>query len=261
MKKFCVLLVASSLGIGCASKSTPDDDSQTVEQPMNHSEETGSESESESSPSEQPKTAADSGGHKHRHKHRGHRFDEPRKYAKRWNDPARNEWQKPDEVLQTMKIEAGMTVADIGTGTGYFVPFLSKAVGEDGKVWALDIEPNMVKFVSEMATEKELGNVEAKKVSPEAPGVSGVDRFLTVNTWHHIADREGYAAKIAAALNDGGSITIVDYVPDAQMRHGPPPKMRLEPQTVITELEAGGLKAELVEESLPRQYIVVGHKQ
>ena len=74
-------------------------------------------------------------GQKHRH-HGGdkHVFKNPEERAKSWNSTERDAWQKPEEVLGVMKVEPGMTVADIGTGTGYFIPHLSGAVGPTGQV-------------------------------------------------------------------------------------------------------------------------------
>jgi SAM-dependent methyltransferase len=260
MKKLMVVTVSALLGFGCAAKSKPDEE-ETVEQSVQKADgsDSGESSESDES-SDTGEPAAQPESNPGEHQHRGHRFDEPEKYAKRWNDPARNAWQKPKEVIELMGVEPGMTVADIGTGTGYFIPFLSEAVGPKGKVWGLDIEAEMVKYVTELAAEEGLENVEAKQVKPDGPGISGVDRFLTVNTWHHIGNRKAYAAKLAEALNPGGAVIIVDYRKDAEMKHGPPMRMRLAPSEVVEELEAGGLQAEIAEETLPRQYIVIGRK-
>ncbi|MFB6230833.1 MAG: hypothetical protein ABEL04_06725 [Salinibacter sp.] len=67
---------------------------------------------------------------------------------------------------------------------------------------------------------------------------SSVNRILTVNTWHHIPNREAYAEHLAGRLTNGGSIWVIDFEKDAPM--GPPKKHRLNPQAVVQELEAGG---------------------
>lgn len=206
-------------------------------------------------------TSHHDGGHKHaEHSRQHHRFDDPERYAKSWNDPSRDDWQKPDEVIGLMAVAPGMTVADVGTGTGYFVGPLAAAVGADGRVLALDVEQSMVDYVAARAAEQGLTNVEAKKIGFDGPGVEGVDRFLIVNVWHHVAEREAYAAALAAALNSGGKVVVVDFTPDGDEGWGPPKQMRLEAETIAAELEAGGLEAEVVEETLPRQYIVVASK-
>ena len=88
-------------------------------------------------------------GHEHAHKH-GHehkRFTQPEQYTAQWNTPKRDAWQKPGEIVQALALKPGQTVADLGAGTGYLLPHLSGVVGEQGKVWAVDMEPAMVGYL------------------------------------------------------------------------------------------------------------------
>lgn len=188
----------------------------------------------------------------------GRRFRDAESWAGHFDNPRRNAWQKPRHVVAIMDIEPGMTVVDIGAGTGYFLPHLSAAVGPEGRVLGLDIEPDMVRYMTERATRQGLDNVEAREVSPADPGLApaSVDRVLVVNTWHHIADRAAYAAKLARALKPGGAVYIVDYTLTA--KRGPRRSHRLAAAQVLADLEAGGLAAERVKEKLPHQYITVG---
>ena len=190
--------------------------------------------------------------------HYSHGFEHPERYADDWNDPARDDWQKPDRVLAAMGLEPGMTVADLGTGTGYFVPHLSAAVGPDGRVKAVDLEPAMLRYVAGLAGERGLGNVDTVRAAPTDTHLApaSVDRILTVNTWHHIPDRGTYAAHLADRLREGGSVWVVDVEKEAPM--GPPKRHRLPPQAVAKELERGGLEAEVRDLGLPHQYVVVG---
>lgn len=191
---------------------------------------------------------------------RGHRFDHPEKYAERWNDPARDAWQKPDEVMSILGVQKDMTVVDLGTGTGYFVPHLAEAVGSSGEVLALDVEESMVEYVKRRVVDLELDEAEARLVPYDDPELekASVDRILTVNTWHHIQDRDAYAKKLHDALRPEGAVAVVDYTLDSPQ--GPPKDHKLEPEKVVEELEAGGFDAKIVEENLPRQYIVIGQK-
>ena len=197
---------------------------------------------------------------RHAHHHHGpigHTFEDVDKWAGRWNNPARDQWQRPNEVVALMKIKPGMTVADLGAGTGYFEPFLSKAVGQDGKVLALDAEPEMVKYLKSNPRTSALGNVEVKLVPYGDPMLPAgkVDRVLIVNTWHHIRHRVAYGRKLATSLASGGSVVVVDFTLEA--KEGPPKNIRLAPAQIISELKAAGFIAKVVDESLPRQYIVV----
>lgn len=195
------------------------------------------------------------------HHDRVHEFEDAAAWAERFNDPERDAWQKPAQVIELMGIQPGMTVADIGTGTGYFLPHLAGAVGETGTVLALDVSDEMIAWVrTEMLPDIPGDNVQARVVAPDDPALpdASVDRILIVNTWHHIADRPGYAAGLLHDLKPGGSVTIVDFTKEAE--DGPPVEARLEPDKVVRELESGGLSAEIVVEELPRQYVVVGRK-
>src|SRR5512134_3642450 len=86
-----------------------------------------------------------------RHGHH-HRFDDAAGWSKVFDDPARDEWQKPRRVIELLAISSGLTIADIGAGTGYFEPHLARAVGTSGKVIAEDAEPAMVQWLEARAT-------------------------------------------------------------------------------------------------------------
>lgn len=189
-----------------------------------------------------------------------HRFDNAERWAQRFDDPARDAWQKPEHVVALLQLEPGMTVADLGAGTGYFLRHLSLRIGSQGKVWGLDVEPDMVRYMQERAQREGLTNVEARQVDAADPRLppSSLDRILVVDTWHHIAQRERYASKLAAALEPRGRVVIVDFT--LQTHRGPPKEHRVPPDQVVRELQAAGLTARILDEELPDQYVVVGEK-
>jgi 2-polyprenyl-3-methyl-5-hydroxy-6-metoxy-1,4-benzoquinol methylase len=197
----------------------------------------------------------------HAHGPLGHRFDRsPEDYAKHFDDPKRDRWQKPREVVKLLAVTPGMVVADLGAGTGYFLPHLARAAG-GGEVHALDVEPQLVSYMEARAKKEGLANVKARKVAYDDPQLApaSVDRVLIVDTWHHIDGRDAYVKKLAAGLKPGGRVAIVEVTKASP--HGPPAALRLAPAQVIRELEAGGLvNVKVVKESLPRQYVVVGEK-
>lgn len=194
------------------------------------------------------------------HAHGGHHhgFADAASWSKVFDDPARDAWQKPAVVVDTLDLRPGMTVADVGAGTGYFEPWLARAAGVTGTVLAVDTEPNMVRHLTERATNERLTNVKASLAKPDDPMLApaSVDRILVVDTWHHLENREAYARKLATALKPDGRIVVVDFKREAEQ--GPPLAMRLPPDQVARELVGTGvLSAEVDDRSLPDQYLVV----
>jgi ubiquinone/menaquinone biosynthesis C-methylase UbiE len=152
-------------------------------------------------------------------------------------------------------------VVDLGAGTGYFLSRLSRAVGPTGQVVATDIEPDLVRYMNERAAREKLGNVRAVAAPTDDVGVAAgsADRILIVDVWHHVGDRERYAARMARALKPGGVVAIVDFT--LETKRGPSVHHRLTPEAVMAELRAGGLQAELARETLPDQYVVLGRRK
>ncbi len=188
-----------------------------------------------------------------------HDFSDAEHWNKVFDSPERAARQMPEHVIEIMKIEPGMAVVDLGAGTGYFLPYLSQAAGRDGTVLALDIEQSLVDYITERSEKEGLGNVEARVVAPDDPGLKpqSVDRILIVNTWHHLPDQVAYAKKLADALSPQGILFIVDVMLESEM--GPPKKHRIPPEKMKTILETSGLKATIEPEDLPDQYIVSAH--
>jgi cyclopropane fatty-acyl-phospholipid synthase-like methyltransferase len=196
----------------------------------------------------------------HHHHEMVHRFTDAESWAKVFDDPARDAWQHPDDVIAALALAPTMTVADVGAGTGYFTVRLARAV-PGGQVIATDLEPDMVRYLGERAKREQLANVRAVQATADDPRLDAatVDRILVVDVWHHIADRARYAAGLARALRPGGQIAIVDFTHDAT--HGPPPEHRLPPDAIVADLRGAGLDATLSPTTLPEQYIVIGTRR
>jgi len=153
------------------------------------------------------------GEEKHHKSHSQQRFNEIQKWVDIFEDPARAEWQKPEEVVKKLELKPGGTVADIGAGTGYFTRLFAIAVGHKGKAIGLDIEPAMVEYMKEDAKKQWLTNYEARVVKPDDTGLpsKSVDVIFICNTYHHIEDRVNYLKKLTGALKSNGRIVIVDF--------------------------------------------------
>ena len=121
-----------------------------------------------------------------------HSFSDADKWSQVFDDPKRDAWQKPHEVIQALALKPDALVADIGAGTGYFSVRLAHNVPQ-GRVYAVDTEPDMVKHLAERAKRDGLTNltpVSAQPADPKLP--EKVDLVLLVDVYHHVENRERY---------------------------------------------------------------------
>jgi ubiquinone/menaquinone biosynthesis C-methylase UbiE len=162
--------------------------------------------------------------------------------AKSLSAPDRDEKQKPRELVEAMSLKPGMVVADIGTGTGYMLPYLSHAVGPQGHVLAEDIFPDFLEKAKATASERKLANVEFIKGSETDPSLpeNGVDVVLGLDTYHHWNYPEKMLAALHRQLRDGGRLVIVEYYksPDAMPGGRAMQHIRLDAPDVIKEIES-----------------------
>ena len=184
-----------------------------------------------------------------------HTFSGAEQWAHYFDDPARDAWQKPHEVIQALALSRGSKVADIGAGTGYFTVRLAHRVGS-GRVYAVDIEPDMVRYLNNRAKREKLGNVRAVLATPGDPRLpERVDRVLVVDTYHHIESREAYFRKLRNYLRPNAEVAIIDFTRDAPM--GPPVEARLPAEQVRAEMQRAGYRLLRAPDVLPNQYFLV----
>jgi len=187
--------------------------------------------------------------------HYHHRFDDAEKWARVFDDPARDAWQKPDEVIRALRLAPDAKVADIGAGTGYFAARLARAVPA-GRVYAVDSAPDMVRYLGERAQREGLANLVAVQAAEGGPKLAEpVDVALLVDVYHHIPARTDYFAALRPALRPGGRLAIVDFRVDAP--NGPPRSARIAPDTVKQELARAGYALAAEHDFLPDQYFLV----
>jgi len=184
-----------------------------------------------------------------------HRFDHAEHWARMFDDPQRDNWQKPHQVIETLKLDSRAVVADIGAGTGYFAVRLARMIPA-GRVIAADTEPDMVAYLARRARRENLRNLLVIAAEPDdAKLPQPVDLILLVDVYHHIEERQRYFRKLAGSLKPRGRIAIIDFRLDSP--DGPPKSARIRAERVKAELEEAGY--ELLEEHrfLPRQYFLV----
>ena len=180
-------------------------------------------------------------------------------------DPARDERQKPRELVESMKLERGMTVADVGTGVGYMLPFLSHAVGPRGRVIAEDIFDDFLASAKQRAENQKLNNILFVKGSDTDPNLpeGGMDEVLVLDVYHHFDYPEKMLAAIHKALKPGGKLVIVDYYksPEAMANGRAMTHIRLNKPDVIKEIEANHFHLVSEREHIPgSQYMLILEK-
>lgn len=189
------------------------------------------------------------GGHHH------HGFHGAEDWAKVFDDPKRDSWQKPHEVIQALALAPDAAVADIGAGTGYFTVRLAHMLPR-GRVYAVDAEPDMVAHVQRRAQQAGLSNVRVVQASgADARLPEPVDLILLVDVYHHVEDRVRYFSRLRESLKQGGRLAVIDFRMDAPI--GPPKSGRVAPETVRRELAQAGYAPVAEHDFLPYQYYFV----
>ena len=184
-----------------------------------------------------------------------HSFGDAHKWSQVFDDPARDAWQKPHEVISALKLPPDAAVADIGAGTGYFSVRFAHMLSK-GRVYGVDLEPDMVKYLAERAKKENLSNLTAIVGAPDDPRLPApVDLVILVDVYHHIDHRENYFRKLRNSLKPGGRVAIIDFRLDSLS--GPPKNMRIAPDRVKTELKQAGYALAEEHAFLPNQYFLI----
>ncbi|HYR96855.1 MAG TPA: methyltransferase domain-containing protein [Candidatus Binatus sp.] len=176
-------------------------------------------------------------------------------YIAELESPERARWQQPERVVEALRLRPGMVVADIGAGTGYFTRRFAAAVGPEGKVLALDVEPAMLEELRRRAAGVE--NIELRQVAPGEPGLAprSVDLVFICNTGHHLPDRARYYTKLRRALRPAGRLVLIDFY-RRELPVGPPVKEKVSRAQTLREAEAAGFRLRTSHDFLPHQYFL-----
>lgn len=153
------------------------------------------------------------------------------------SDQARDAWQRPQEVMDTLGLHPGSVVADIGCGRGYFTFHLARRVGADGHVYAVDVDTAVLRAVQEEAEREGWQQVETVAAAPDDPRLpaASLDMALIVNAYHEMREYDAELEKIFAALKPGGRLGIIDgAIAPGQPRSAYYPRHRI-PKELVKE--------------------------
>jgi ubiquinone/menaquinone biosynthesis C-methylase UbiE len=189
------------------------------------------------------------------HVHRLH--GDPAAYIKALEDPARDAYQKPHEVIEALAIRPGEIIADIGSGSGYFTLRMARHVGEKGHVYGVDVSADMVRHLNERIRDAGLLNVSTILARPDDPLLPRpVDRFVIVDVWHHVDDQPAYLAVMKKHLKPGGQVVMIDFH-KRDLPVGPPLAMKIAREDLIAQMTAHGFTLAREHTFLPYQYFLV----
>jgi len=184
-----------------------------------------------------------------------HSFGDAEQWAKVFDDPERDAWQKPHDVIQALALKPDAIVADIGSGTGYFSVRFAHMVPK-GRVYGVDTEPGMVKHLADRATREGMKNVTAVAGKPGDPRLpEKADLVILVDVYHHVENREQYFRQLQKSLRPGGRVAIIDFRMDSP--EGPPKSARIAPDRVTAEMKRAGYALAQEYAFLPNQYFLV----
>lgn len=170
----------------------------------------------------------------------------------------RIEEEAPDEAIRVLAIPKGATVADIGAGSGYMTVRLAARVGPQGRVYANDIQPQMLDILRRRLAREKIDNVTLVQGDLDDPKLpeAAVDLELMVDVYHELARPQTMLQRLRQALKPGGRLVLVEY-----RKEDPSIPIRLEHKMTVREakleVEAEGFTLAKVDESLPRQHILI----
>lgn len=130
-------------------------------------------------------------------------------------EAARERWQRVPDVLEALGAAPGARIADIGAGGGFFTSRLAQAVGAGGRVFAVDVDPSVIRRLEQRAASEQWSNVAILRSQPDDPTLpeGALDAALIMNAYHEFTDPAAMLRGLSRALKPGGRLVIVDQVP------------------------------------------------
>jgi ubiquinone/menaquinone biosynthesis C-methylase UbiE len=188
--------------------------------------------------------------------HRLH--SDPKSYIGALEDPKRDAYQKPQEVMMALGLKPGEVIADIGAGSGYFTFRLAQHLGDKGKVYAVDVSPDMILHINRRIRELKTTNVVSVLADPDDPLLAdaSVNRFFFSESWHHIENQKKYLSLMKRMLKPGGEIVMIDFH-KKDLPVGPPMQMKIAREDLIKQMETNGFHLTKEYTFLPYQYFLI----
>jgi ubiquinone/menaquinone biosynthesis C-methylase UbiE len=190
----------------------------------------------------------------------GRKYAQPMSYlGADWLDRAeRVQEEEPDIALDAIKLTTGSTVADVGAGSGYMSVKMAKRVGPTGKVYANDIQPEMLTLLRQRLAKEKITNIETVLGTiddPKLPAAT-LDLILMVDVYHEFSEPQKMLRRMHESLKPGGRLVLLEY-----RKEDPAIPIRIDHKMTVAEakmeVEAEGYTLSKVDEVLPRQHILI----
>lgn len=159
-------------------------------------------------------------------------------------DPERTTWLPPAEIIGELELQPGWHIADIGAGTGYFTLPLARAVGSEGQVYAVDLEPELLARIGAKLRASGIVNVQCVEGEAASTGLAAESCHCAfyASVWHEFDDHAAVLAEALRILKPAGEIAILDWRPDVDPDHGPPIAHRLSSAQAVASLQSLGFE-------------------
>jgi len=174
----------------------------------------------------------------------------------------REEEQRPAEIIRTMGLKDGDLVADLGCATGYFARRMARAVAPRGRVYAVDIQPEMLDLLKRRAAEEGVANIVPVLGETDDPKLppGTIDWVLLVDVYHELQQPKATLAHVRKALAPGGKVAVIEYRLEGTSALHIREEHRMSPQQVLAEWEPAGFRLVARHEFLPTQHFFVFEK-
>jgi len=169
-------------------------------------------------------------------------------------------WLPPGEILGWLELRPGMMIADIGTGTGYFAIPIARAIAPGGRVFAVDLQPELLEVLRKKLAEPSApANIVLLAGTAGSTGLAAgsCDLALLANVWHELDDYDAALAELTRILKPGGRLAVLDWRPDVERPPGPPLEHRLPAREVQQFLQEHGKRVDAVRNVGQYSYLIL----
>ncbi|MCB9800544.1 MAG: class I SAM-dependent methyltransferase [Candidatus Omnitrophica bacterium] len=174
-------------------------------------------------------------------------FEDIDKYIAFLEREDRDQWQKPEKIIEILALSGSETVADLGAGSGYFTFRFSKALPR-GKAIAMDIEPEMIRHIYHRSMVEGISNIEVKIISPDDPEVpSETDLVFICDVLHHVQNKEVWLSKLFSHMKSGARLVIIEFK-EGNLPEGPPESIKISKKEMVNLVTGAGF---VIQKDLP----------